>query len=252
VTGLLLRLAGPLQSWGERSVFDTRDTAAIPTRSGLIGLISASLGYPRGASLDRLRPLRFTIRIDRPGVRIVDYQTVGGGLPPHQKIPTADGKGRPADKGTIQTWREYLSDAVFVVAVQGPATVLDEVAHALRHPHWQPYLGRRNCPPTHPFLLADTAADPMAELCERVPLAVNHHNVSDSEGVAVEFVNDTGSSDAVRSEMRDDPTRFDLFDRHYGIRPIWISTRTLPETLRHHSSRDYQRALETYVAQRSR
>ena len=41
--GLLLRLAGPLQSWGERSHFNERDTARFPTRSGVIGMLAAAL-----------------------------------------------------------------------------------------------------------------------------------------------------------------------------------------------------------------
>ena len=171
MSGLLLRLAGPLQSWGERSTFDVRDTAGFPTHSGLLGLLACVMGRRRGESLEDLAALTFTIRVDRPGTRIIDYQTAGGALPPSMKVPTADGKGRPAGKGTVQTWREYLADAVFVVAVQGPSEVLDQVRHALRYPHWQPYLGRRSCPPDQPLLLDVPVEDPVAELCTRVPLA---------------------------------------------------------------------------------
>ncbi|MEV7027174.1 CRISPR-associated protein Cas5, partial [Kitasatospora sp. NPDC093558] len=34
---LVLRLAGPLQSWGERSAFNRRDTPPQPTKSGVVG-----------------------------------------------------------------------------------------------------------------------------------------------------------------------------------------------------------------------
>ena len=46
-TGMLLRLAGPLQSWGERSVFTVRDSAAFPTRSGVLGMFAAAEGIDR-------------------------------------------------------------------------------------------------------------------------------------------------------------------------------------------------------------
>ena len=52
--GLLLRLAGPLQSWGMLSHFNERDTARFPTRSGVIGLLAAALGIARDEPLDGL------------------------------------------------------------------------------------------------------------------------------------------------------------------------------------------------------
>ncbi|MGI5473350.1 CRISPR-associated protein Cas5 [Streptomyces sp. CA-132043] len=51
MTGLLLRLAGPLQAWGTSSAFRDRDTAAHPTRSGLIGLLAAAAGRPQHHAL---------------------------------------------------------------------------------------------------------------------------------------------------------------------------------------------------------
>lgn len=44
---LLLRLAGPMQSWGTDSKFDVRRTQREPSKSGVIGLIAAALGIPR-------------------------------------------------------------------------------------------------------------------------------------------------------------------------------------------------------------
>jgi len=41
---LLLRLAGPLQSWGDSSRFATRGTRREPTKSGVIGMVAAALG----------------------------------------------------------------------------------------------------------------------------------------------------------------------------------------------------------------
>lgn len=44
MSGFLLRLAGPMQSWGEHSMFGERDTLPYPSRSGLIGMFAAAQG----------------------------------------------------------------------------------------------------------------------------------------------------------------------------------------------------------------
>ncbi|MBQ0923046.1 type I-E CRISPR-associated protein Cas5/CasD [Saccharopolyspora endophytica] len=246
MSGLLLRLAGPLQSWGERSKFDRRDTAGFPTRSGLLGLIACALGRARGQSVDDLADLSFTIRVDRPGTRIVDYHTVGGGLSGGLKVPTADGKGRPPGKGILQTWREYLADAVFVVAVEGPEPLLDTVEAALHSPHWQPYLGRRSCPPEQPLVLG-RSNDPQGELRTAVPVARRLRSENNDEQLAVDFVCDSGPEDQVRSEIFDVPDRFDRIDRTYQPRPVWIETTTLPTTLAAASTREHFQQLADYV-----
>ncbi|WP_030303915.1 type I-E CRISPR-associated protein Cas5/CasD [Streptomyces katrae] len=80
---LLIRLAGPLQSWGLVSHFTRRDTHSRPTKSAVIGLCAAALGLDRTADLDAedlpLAELRFGVRADRPGVPVRDYHTVGAG-----------------------------------------------------------------------------------------------------------------------------------------------------------------------------
>lgn len=53
-SGLLLRLAGPLQSWGTHSKYLWRDTARFPTRSGVVGMLAAGLGREREAPVDDL------------------------------------------------------------------------------------------------------------------------------------------------------------------------------------------------------
>lgn len=246
MSGLLLRLAGPLQSWGERSTFDVRDTASFPTRSGLIGLLACCLGRRRGDQLDDLAQLSFTIRIDRPGVRVVDYQTTGGALPAGgPKVPTADGKGRGPGKGTVQTWREYLSDAVFVVAVTGSADVVEQARNGLRRPRWQPFLGRRSCSPDAPLLLDRAVDDPVAELRTRVPLARQVHEGQTE--VQVDFLTPQGPLDEVYSEVHDDPTAFTTVDRVYRPRPIWRHTETVPAELGVPGLHHYTERLADYV-----
>ena len=194
MTGLLLRLAGPLQSWGEHSTFAERDTLDFPTRSGLIGMFAAAMGRSRadaigghdGPGVD-FTPLTFTVRIDRPGIRLVDFHTVGGGYPRHLTVPTAKGGRRPGDATTIVSRRHYLADAVFTVAVTGPNDLIESIAEALKRPKWGPYLGRRSCPPSEPFFLAGPIDDPERLLHEVLPLPRRKPD-GDQKTVDVSFV----------------------------------------------------------------
>ena len=151
---LILRLEGPMQSWGERSKWDDRDTADMPTKSGVIGLIACCMGLERANPeiVSLHRHLTVSIRADRPGKRAIDFQTIR-----QTRLMTADGGYRPRSTSTILSNRQYLQDAVFlcVVACDNDA-LCDRISGALRHPTWVPYLGRKCCTPTCPILAADT------------------------------------------------------------------------------------------------
>ncbi|ROO84455.1 CRISPR system Cascade subunit CasD [Actinocorallia herbida] len=79
---LLIRLAGPLQSWGITGRFARRDTQNRPTKSGVVGLCAAALGLDREEPLGDLAKVLFGVRADRPGTALRDYHTVGGGTYP--------------------------------------------------------------------------------------------------------------------------------------------------------------------------
>ncbi len=146
---LLLRLEGPLQSWGNNeSKFVIRRSGRAPTKSGIAGMLCAAMGIPRAAARERLsefNALKVGVRIDRPGVRWWDYHTVGARM----VMPTAEGKRKP---GAMLTRREYLCDASFLVALQGDSQLLAEARQALLHPVWPVFLGRKSCPPSLPLL----------------------------------------------------------------------------------------------------
>ncbi len=149
---LFLRLEGPLQSWGERARWSVRDTAPEPTKSGVIGLLGCALGLKDDAGLRELSDsLRMGVRCDRPGRRLVDYHTVGGGYT-EPALLTADGKPKYSSGAphTEQTWRSYLCDASFLVVLQGPPDMIARLATAMQSPHWPIYLGRKACVPTRP------------------------------------------------------------------------------------------------------
>lgn len=241
MSGLILRLAGPLQSWGEHSAFSDRDTQRFPTRSGLIGLFAGAYGLRRGESLERFADLEFIVRIDRPGVPLLDFHTVGGGRTRDRTVPTAEGRRRSVDTATIVTRRHYLSDAVFVVGISGPASTIDTLAERLAHPRWQPYLGRRSCPPDPP-LLVKRVEDVERELTERVPVA--RRAAKDGR---LDFVDERPDSSQARAELLDVPLSFDRFNRRYRSRTVSITSRPIPEHLWAGHGLSYLDALSAYA-----
>lgn len=166
---LLLRLEGPLQSWGVRSRWDVRDSASEPTKSGVLGLLGCALGYPmRDARLEKLdSALRFGARVEHPGAVLNDYQTITDYLPAGDgkykvRNSTNTVKGPPSKleaegkaPATILSPRTYLEDAAFLVALEARTTddvqVLAACAQAVQRPQWPLFLGRKACVPTRPI-----------------------------------------------------------------------------------------------------
>ncbi len=162
---VLLWFEAPLQSWGADSKFGRRDTLKFPSKSGVLGLVCSALGaggeqtelLARFASLDmqvisyRKTNAKGEKRDKEPLLR--DFQMVGSGYDesnPWQTLlipKTAEGK-KAVGGGSKMTYRYYLQDAVFAVALQVPSDLADEIVSALQSPHWDVYLGRKTCIPT--------------------------------------------------------------------------------------------------------
>lgn len=142
---LLLRLAGPMQSWGTRSRFSNRDTGLEPSRSGVIGLLCAAKGISRDddEALKRFLPdkLKMAVRVDREGRLMWDYHTA-------QNVRRADTTKTPQE--TVLSERFYLADAEFLVGLQGDDAFLNELETALAVPVWQLCLGRKAFVPALP------------------------------------------------------------------------------------------------------
>ena len=156
---LLLRLAGPLQSWGYRSRFSDRDTGLEPTKSGVIGLLCCALGRDRTESPADLAALRMHVRVDREGTLLRDFHTAGGGTFRGSReyfAPTSSGgKG----KNPVVTERHYLQDASFLVGLEGDADLIATIESSLKDPVWPLSLGRRSCPPSEPVLVGVGSED---------------------------------------------------------------------------------------------
>ena len=164
---LILRLEGPLQSWGERSKWDNRDSALTPTKSGVLGIVACCMGVPRDDPrlLELHEKLRVAVRVDMPGRIGVDYHTVSS-----ESLMNAEGK---AQDRTIVSFRQYLQDASFLVIISSEdSELLGRVEYALKHPKWAAYLGRKSCVPTRPLIPCVTDEfDSISEALESWPLA---------------------------------------------------------------------------------
>ncbi|WP_327074660.1 type I-E CRISPR-associated protein Cas5/CasD [Kitasatospora purpeofusca] len=205
---LLLRLAGPLQSWGVAARFVRRTTEPAPTKSGVLGMLAGALGRDRGEDLADLAALRFAVRTDQPGTRVRDLQTAHHG---------------DTDKPMPLSERFYLADAVFVAAVEGPDATVDALAAALRAPVHLPYLGRRSCPPSGPVDLGVRSGAGLRSMLKREPWQAapwyrrRHHAAS----VALPVQADAEPEEQPRADLlRDLPLSFDPRHRRYALRGV--------------------------------
>lgn len=151
---LLMRLAGPLQSWGTGSRFDERDTQLEPSKPGVVGLLCAALGRDRAEPVGDLAALRMGVRVDREGVPVRDFQTAGGHVDPdHKTLLIATGK---VVHRTVVSPRHYLVDAAFLVGLEGDdSALLQALLAALRRPRWSLALGRKACVPGLPVSILE-------------------------------------------------------------------------------------------------
>ncbi len=152
-TLLILRLEGVLQSWGDHSKWDTRDSGDFPSKSGVVGLLACALGLERDDPeiAELSANLHMAVRADRPGIRMLDFHTVRG-----NPLYNAEGKARA--NNTVVSYRWYLQDASFLVVIDLPEAWRERVIEALQHPVWPIYLGRKSCVPSRPVLEETTAS----------------------------------------------------------------------------------------------
>ena len=146
---ILLNFSGPLQSYGTSSHFQTRYTDYYPSKSAVLGLLAACLGYRRDEEekIRELSTLKFAVRIDQQGDLLKDY---------HIAITDKEIVEKPQ---TYVTNRYYLEDALFVVALSGMDELVDTLIKAIKSPYFQPFMGRRSLPVPVDFFLGVSAED---------------------------------------------------------------------------------------------
>ncbi|MBM6404832.1 type I-E CRISPR-associated protein Cas5/CasD [Phycicoccus sp. CSK15P-2] len=233
---LVLRLAGPMQSWGVSSKFNVRETEGQPTKSGVIGLLAAAQGRRRSDDIEDLLQLRLGVRVDQPGRLQRDYHTVSDyrGVPLPSSGTNAKGQQRSTSpkKYTHVTKRYYLADAVFVAALEGSEDLLATLAAAVRRPAFPLALGRRSCVPAQPLVVPD--ADQILwpggldTVLAQVPWQASAWRVRRATGPTVTLP--VVTDDPAGSELAGDvPTSFEPGSRVMRSRPVrsaWVEVPT--------------------------
>ncbi|MDR2354716.1 MAG: type I-E CRISPR-associated protein Cas5/CasD [Clostridiales Family XIII bacterium] len=221
---LLLRLAAPLQAWGVGSKFSRRTTNREPTKSGVIGLVAAALGYSRNDSPEELSRLGFAVRIDQPGRIIKDFHTAH-----------TFGKRK---RTSFISYRYYLSDAIFLVGLAGSRDLLEKIEAALQNPVFPIALGRRSCPPAPPFV-PGIVPKPLPEALREAPWqAADWYKKKQPEEVSLEIVRDAAFGEPYGFEVRDLPLSFSQTYRRYAFRSVVSEPQAV--LMKNESTRDAQ------------
>jgi len=208
---LLLRLMGPMQSWGTQSRFSHRDSDLEPSKSGVIGLLCAAMGKPRDdlETVEKLSGFKMGVRVDRQGTLKRDYHTA-------LNVAKAGG-GKPKDCEPSE--RFYLSDACFLVALKGELSLLRDILTYLANPVWQLYLGRKAFVPALPVFLKDGLlpdCEDLVEALKNYPCLLPYRK--DSAGrLRLEIETNFGQGDRVK---QDQPVSFVSADRRFTLRYI--------------------------------
>ena len=221
---VIFTLAAPMGAFADLAGHERRHSGTWPARSAVLGLVGAALGVRRdeAARQQSLSRWRTAVSVLSRGVAYRDFHTV-------QTVPTARVK-RPVTRrealkelqrkdNPVITWRDYLSDCAFGVALWGGENP-EVVRNALIRPHFTLYLGRKSCPlsaPAAPKVIQ--AANPVEALA-RVDLPPFLEDQLDPQNPLM--VVSEEPLDGGRQEIRwDEP--LDRTSWHFGPRTAHIA-----------------------------
>lgn len=207
---ILLKLSGPLQSWGTDSSFETRATDFHPSKSAIIGMIAASLGYKRDddEKIQKLNELDFIVRIDQQGNLLRDYHIA-------QKY---NNRGR-FDRIYV-TNRYYLEDAIFIVAISHEDYgYIEKIETGLKNPYFQTFMGKRSCPLTADFFIGTFDKDLITAITELDWQGPDKWSIRNEREIKVSLYADKGLIETGETRMRRDRViTFSQKHRQFGFR----------------------------------
>lgn len=160
MTVLMMHLEGPMQAWGTSSRFSERETGLEPSKSGVIGILCAALGRSRDSDISDLTNLKIGVRVDREGILRKDFHTT-------LDVPRASGS---SNSDAVISNRYYLSDACFLVGLEGEKILLESLKKALENPKWALFLGRKAFVPSAPLIFPNCMIDSSIDIAlKKVP-----------------------------------------------------------------------------------
>jgi CRISPR system Cascade subunit CasD len=180
IDALVLRFDTPLMAFGGTAVDRHGFTNRFPARSMITGLLANALGIEHRES-ERLQALQnrivFAVRCDRPGQKIVDFQTVDLGQPFLEKGWTTrgvpEGRAGSVSKETHIRLRHYLADAIYTVVLTLDPVEMDplliDVGFALKEPERPLFLGRKSCLPATSIFIRMAQGESLRAILEAEP-----------------------------------------------------------------------------------
>lgn len=215
---LLLQCVAPLQVWDTQSRFGVRTTEREPSKSGIIGLLCAALGRPRTEPVDDLATLKMGVRVDKEGEILRDWHTAG-------KSGYLKASGQIDKKNAIISTRYYLSDAAFLVGLQGQRETLQYVYEALANPRWMLFLGRKACPPSMPPFIPDGLVEQSLLEALQTPAWLGNNEKAYERLESVRVVIEDTNGEQVRQDV---PISFAKGRRRFASRRIHTDFMTKP------------------------
>ena len=157
---LVFRLYGPMASWGEIAVGESRHSARYPSKSAITGLLAAALGITREQDKEQANLVAAytqAVKVLSGGHLLKDYHTA--------QAPDSTGKfiyrtrrdeieigmrdmKESKKSATVLSSREYRTDAHAVIAITASNDALyslQVLLNALKKPKFHLYLGRKAC-----------------------------------------------------------------------------------------------------------
>lgn len=211
MSSLVIRLAGPVQSWGTYRVsYTSTPSAPLPTKSGVAGLLGALIGEKN--YLDLLSRFSFWVRVDHAQPVAVDLQVASSPKPSERDsfrraATLASAKKTDAPRQLTNTAlpslanREFLPFSEFICGLDADTADVADWYTSARRPTYMPYLGRQANAPTFPLLLGWSENDAHSVLAE-LPHVARHRLPDDSEKAELPLYEIDGSYERTGPEVR--------------------------------------------------
>lgn len=231
-----IRLTAPLQSYGNQASFNQRTSDNYPSKSAVIGIIAAALGYRRDdARILQLNNLLFAVRIEQSGNMMTEFQTVE-----YQKSSTKTARKL--------TYREFIQDAAFMVAIGSDNDhEIEKIVSALKHPKFQLYLGRRSNPPAGPLMIETYDEENPLQVLEKLSWQAEpwYQKRLRAPKFLTRIIADAELNPENNITMiKDKVGSFNQKNRYYQYRPVIIKKKIELDNLEYKSSTDLKTDLD--------
>jgi len=143
---LILKTEG-MSAYGLQTFDVHRKVNHFPTRSAILGLLAAAMGFCREQHSQIFalsQKLQIAVQVNNAGQKIVDYHTVQNFRSPFGKI----------QKGTKPTFREYWCDSEHTFAITSDDNTIKQLEEKVNSPVFFLFQGRKSCPLTRPLFEA--------------------------------------------------------------------------------------------------